>query len=337
MRIIFLGTPQSVLEPLQYLKDLKDKHELIAIISQPAKKAGRGKKLLDPPVAEFAKEHGIELFQPQKAGAADFLEQIRSLSPDLMITAAYGQILTDEFLEIPKRGTINIHPSLLPKYRGATPVPAALMAGDKITGVSILFTVKKLDAGNIIAQKKVEIELGETADKLTDRLFKIGTSLLDQSFKLLEDPDYLGENQIDEDVTHCRKISKEEGLIDWKNSGERILNNFRGLYPWPGSYTFQNEKRIAIESLELVDSDEDDAEKVDAVKADANEGNSGSQLLCPGKFSYLKKKKAVLVETGDGKLLIKRVKPAGSKSQDATAFWNGQKTKEGLSFAQEPS
>ena len=149
MRIIFMGSPEEVIAPLKSLISLCEgsEHELVAVVSQPAKPAGRKKKLTDPPLASFAKEAGLKVYQPVKARDPEFLNQLRDDQVDLIITATYGQILSEEFLSIPKRGTINIHPSLLPEYRGATPVQTALFDGLETTGVSILFTVRALDAG----------------------------------------------------------------------------------------------------------------------------------------------------------------------------------------------
>ncbi|MEZ4740949.1 MAG: methionyl-tRNA formyltransferase [Bdellovibrionota bacterium] len=317
MRVIFLGSPISVLSPLQTLVEMDGSHNLIAVVSQPAKKAGRNRKLIDPPIAAFAKEQGLLTLQPEKASDVGFLKTIRELEPDLMITAAYGQILSREFLSIPTRGTINIHPSLLPKYRGATPVPTALINGDSKTGVTILFTVRKLDAGNVILQEESEIGENETTESLTNRLFALGAKMLPQALSLLADPTFLGTPQDENFVSHCHKINKEDGLIRWSNKAKNIFNQIRGLYPWPGGYTFFHGSRITIESARLAPSaDLEEVLKISAV----------------GSFAYSKKNKAICVATGDGFLLLDSLKPAGSRSQDALAFWNGNKTKGELIF-----
>ena len=176
MRIVFMGSPKEVISPLESLMELceSDSFELVAVISQPARPFGRKKVLTDPPLATYAKEKGIHTLQPEKCRDEAFLtETLKELNPDLIITAAYGQILSQAFLDIPKLGTINIHPSLLPEYRGAIPVPAALLDGKKTTGVSILYTVKALDAGDIISQESHDIEDNETSDILLARLFEL--------------------------------------------------------------------------------------------------------------------------------------------------------------------
>jgi methionyl-tRNA formyltransferase len=312
MRVIFLGSPESVLAPLEFLLTKMQGVELIAVVSQPPRPVGRSKELIDPAVAQFAKQRGLRVFQPEKASDPLFLEALRQLKPDLMITAAYGQILNDDFLRIPKRGTINIHPSLLPKYRGATPVPAALLAGDQETGVTILFTVKKLDAGNIIAQERSAIQSQERTDQLTVRLFQLSTTLLPNVITMLENPDFIGEPQQDKDVTVCKKITKDDGAINWEASATEILNRFRAFYPWPGAYTFLSGKRVAIEAMATAELT--------------------SPKLSPGSLQFSKGDKAILVGTGSGNLMISQLKPAGGRIQDASSFWHGLKSKDAIRF-----
>jgi methionyl-tRNA formyltransferase len=315
-----------VLEPLKILHQMQD-HKLVAVVSQPAKKAGRGKKLLNPAVATYADEHSIPCFQPEKASDPDFLEEMKLLNPDLFITAAYGQILTEKFLSIPKRGTINLHPSLLPKYRGATPVPAALINGDTSTGISILFTVKKLDAGHIILQKEFKITAEESSPKLTERMFAEAGILLPEALELLSNNNFVGQEQQESEVTHCRKISKEDGLINWGTRSSKILNCFRAFDPWPGSFTHFSEKRIVIESMNIVTNTQDTENSPLETHLDLLKTKD------TGSFSYLKSQKSIYVRTQDGFIQVKRLKPSGSKSQDAASFWNGIKDKGGLSFA----
>ena len=312
MKVIFLGSPASVLKPLEFLLMPSSGINLIAVVSQPAKAVGRSKELVDPPVAQFAKQRGIPVYQPGRADDQNFLESLGLLQPDLMITAAYGQILTEDFLAIPTRGTINIHPSLIPKYRGATPVPAAILAGDKETGVTILFTVRKLDAGNIIVQERTAIGDRERGDDLTARLFSLSTKLLPKALAHLENIDFTGVAQLEKDVTICKKISKDDGLIAWTSSSVEIFNRFRAFSPWPGSSTFFGDKRISIEAMDLA--------------------NAELPLLAPGTFEYSKPAKALVVGTGTGNLILTQLKPAGSRTQDAASFWNGIKLKDHVQF-----
>lgn len=307
MRLIFMGSPNEVIAPLEHLISHAKNHGhiLIAVVSQPAKPAGRKMLLTDPPVAAFAKEQGIVCLQPTKASDAEFLDQLRALSPDVIITAAYGQILSSKFLEIPTRGTINIHPSLLPLYRGAIPVPAAILDGHTETGVSILFTVKALDAGNIIVQKKYSIGENEDALELTRRMFDVSGPLLMESLAKLEDPNFTGEAQDEAKVTLCKKISKSDGAIDWAKPAKSLLNEFRAYQPWPGVYTERQGVRIVLEAMQSADGHED---------------------LSAGEFTFDKKLKSIVVGTSDGRLAIAKLKSAGSKSMDAAGFWNGLRT-----------
>lgn len=303
MRLVFMGSPTEVIAPLEYLLTHAKEHghELVAVVSQPAKPAGRKMVLTDPPVAAFAKTHGIVCLQPAKASDPEFLDQLRALEPDVIITAAYGQILTTKFLEIPKRATINIHPSLLPLYRGAIPVPAALLDGHTETGVSILFTVKALDAGNIILQKSYAIDPNETALDLTGRMFRESGPLLLEALDKLKDTAFQGLAQDEAKVTFCKKIAKTDGAIDWTKPAKILHQEFRAYQPWPGVYTERQGLRIVIEELEPT---------------------AGSGLKA-GEFLFDKKLKALTVGTGDGTLAIKRLKSAGSKSMDAAGYWNG--------------
>ncbi len=306
MRIVFLGSPEEVIAPLDLL--LKSKgvgFELVGVVSQPAKPQGRGRVLEDPEVAKFAKANGIPTLQPLKASDPEFLEQFKELEPDVAVTAAYGQILTDAFLAIPKRGTINLHPSLLPKYRGATPVQSAIAAGESTTGVTVLFTVKKLDAGNIILQKTFSIGATERSCHLMPRLFRESGPMLIEALEILKNNEFVGTPQNEAKITHCRKIDKTDGNIDWEHEAEEIYNHFRAYDPWPGSYTFFGDRRIGISDMVY---------NPDAITSQD-----------PGQFIFDKKNHCLVVGTGSGSLHIKHLKPAGSGLTNAAAFWNGLK------------
>jgi len=315
MRVIFMGSPAEVVTPLQGLYEQGAAHgiTLVGIVSQPARPAGRGGKLVDPPVAIFGREHSIPTLQPESAKDPGFLESVRRLQPDVIITAAYGQILTGDFLKLPKIATINIHPSLLPAYRGATPIPAALMDGLKTTGVTILFTVKQLDAGNIISQKTFEIGPNETSLTLTQRLFSESSPMLLEVLTLLsKDPGFKGSPQDTAAATFCRKISKEMGQIDWSMDAATIFNRYRAFHPWPGSYTSLGSKVVAITDMSFSDS----------------VGSTDK----PGTFGYDKSIKSMTVTCGKGSIRINKLKPAGGKEMDAASFWNGLKDRSAPKF-----
>jgi methionyl-tRNA formyltransferase len=316
MRIIFMGSPEDVVSPLKYMWEHGSAlgFELVAIVSQPARPVGRGGKMQDPPVASYGKEHGIFCLQPESARAPEFLTELKSLHPDVIITAAYGQILSEEFLQIPKIGTINIHPSRLPQYRGATPVPAALLDGLTNTAVTILFTVKKLDAGNIILQKDFSISPEETAGSLTKRLFaESGPMLIEALQTLKQDAMFKGVPQNDAEATFCKKIEKEMGMIDWTRNAVTILNQFRAFEPWPGSWTLLGDKRVAITDMVLTSTGLSETAKF-------------------GTFQFDKPSKSLVVKCSQGAVAVRRLKPAGGKDMDAASFWNGLKDKSQVVF-----
>ncbi|MGE0174429.1 MAG: methionyl-tRNA formyltransferase [Oligoflexales bacterium] len=315
MKIVFLGSPQCAVDPLKFL--IEKGYSVVACVSQPARPAGRGKALQDPPVARFAKENGVETIQPASVNEPEVLDYLRNLNFDIALTAAYGQILSKNFLAIPRRATINIHPSLLPRYRGATPVPSALLDGLTETGVTVLFTVYKMDAGNIIVQKRTSVQPEETADVLTDRLFSEGARILPEAFKLLADPGFQGAIQDEASVTHCRKLTKESGLVQWRLSAEQIFNQYRAYYPWPGSYTFCQGRRVVVSQLSRC----------------LQSSSKGE----PGTFFLDKNSRRLLVQTSDGTLELCRLKPEGGKEISGFDYWNGLKAVDGWGkFSDQP-
>lgn len=318
MRLVFLGSPEPVLSVLKKIVEEGPSHghSLLAVVSQPAKAMGRSNKVQDPPVAAWAKSQGLQVLQPESARNPEFLASLRELQPDVMITAAYGQILNEDFLKIPSRATINIHPSLLPVYRGAIPVQAALLNGDTTTGVSILFTVRRLDAGAIISQESHPILPTETAEQLLPRLFDIGSKMLFDALDKLKDSQFVGTTQDENLVTHCRKIAKEDGLVHWKESSAALFNRYRAFQPWPGLFTFLGEKRISLLEIALPKADQTRAGRMNSA----------------GSFLFNKGLQAIEVVTGDSSILVKRLLPAGGKPQDASSFWNGIKNKDSAFF-----
>jgi methionyl-tRNA formyltransferase len=313
IRLIYLGTPSCAVFPLQDLLALSasENIEVVAVVSREAQLIGRGKKKLvqDPPVAQFAKKHHIPVLQPRDAKDPAFLAQLRTFAPDIMITCAYGQILNEEFLAIPTRATINIHPSLLPQYRGATPVQTALLQGDKVSGVSILFTVKALDAGNLITQKIFPIADGETAGELQDRLFSSCKPLLVDALKKLRDPSFVGVEQDLALVTQCKRIKKEWGQVDWSQTSAAIINGYRAYQPWPGSFTFLQGKRVVLSQFR-----------------DASSVESFPLLETPGAFIFDKKSQLLVVKTGDGFVGVGTLQREGSAQVSAEQFFNGVKS-----------
>lgn len=308
-KIVFMGSPAEVCCILESLAKPSPDYSLVAVVSQPAKPVGRKKILQDPPVAQFAKALNLKCLQPTKASDSFFLDQLRDLMPDIIITAAYGQILSKEFLSIPRRATLNIHPSLLPLYRGATPVQSALIDGRQQTGTTILFTTFRLDAGNIILQETLDVLADETGPELLERLFKLSSDKLFEALAKLNDLDFTGQPQDDSLVTHCRKLNKKSGVIDWTNSGEAIYNLYRGLYGWPGVRTRYNGEDVILSNIEGV-------------------GNESS--LQTGQFVLSSNKKYIQVGCGNSTVYVKSLKPAGSKQIEAVDFWNSRVNKTGI-------
>lgn len=314
MRVIFLGSPAEVLPVMTALQP-----HLVAVVSKPAKSRGRKKQLIDPAVAAYAKEHWPDLpvLQPERARDPEFLEAIAALKPDIMVTAAYGEILTEAFLGLASRAVINVHPSLLPFYRGATPVPEAILSGDTVTGVSILFTVKALDAGHLILQEPLDIGPDETADELLTRSFIHGAAMLPEALKLLEDPEFVGTPQDEDEITHCTKIHKADGELDWSQPADELYNRYRAYQPWPGVYTTGPKGKVILTEMARCSSDELLQAALDVLE---------EAEAAPGEFTYCKPLKALVVKTATAPLLIHRVKPEGGKDQDAAGFWNGLKS-----------
>ena len=315
MRLVFLGSPDPVVAPLRYLLDhaTAHGHEVVGIVSQPARPVGRGRELRDPPVAAFAKSLGLPTLQPERAKDPAFLAAFQAWAPDVAITAAYGQILTNDFLAIPRRATINIHPSLLPRYRGATPVQSAFLEGESESGVTVLFTVLKLDAGSVILQQPLAINPTEAANEFLARAFAASGPLVLDALAQLADPEFAGVPQDEAQVTHCRKIAKEDGCLDWHQRAEELCNRFRAFFPWPGVFTFLGERRLVLTDLGL--------------------GEELASRLEPGRVHYDKRRRVLVVGTGGGTVEVRRLSPAGSREVTAESFWNGLKDRSQVQFA----
>lgn len=318
--VVFMGSATVSIIPLKKLLYMHDnKIYLKAVVTQPAKPAGRNQKLRDPPLAQFAKAQNILTLQPLKASSVEFLSTLSDLSPDLVITAAYGQILSEEFLKIPKRGVINIHPSYLPQYRGATPVQSVIIDGLKKTGVSILFTIKELDAGPIIIQQEVDILADETAIELEERLFNIGAELLEQALDKLINPMFKGLAQDNSKASFCYKIKKEDGLINFtQERTDVIYNKYRAFKGWPKVFCFFNDKRIILEKLSLVH----------ILNLD----------LKPSQAFWMKDFNLIVVGCADSSntnkyIGIEILMPEGKKLMHAKEFWNGLKNPKDIYFS----
>ncbi|RUA08753.1 MAG: methionyl-tRNA formyltransferase, partial [Fusobacteria bacterium] len=247
MRILFMGTPEFALDSL---KKLNEQHDIIGIFTKVDKPNRRGKKIKFNPVKEFGIENGITVYQPNSVKTKETLDLVRELNPDLIVVVAYGKILPQELIDIPKKGIINVHSSLLPKYRGAAPIHAAIINGEKESGVTIMDIVEELDAGDIILQAKTPINETDTLEDLHDRLAKIGSETLLKAIELIEKDEVVRTPQDESKVTFVKPIKKDECEIHWDHTMERVYNFVRGLNPFPAAYSFCNKKLYKIYFVE---------------------------------------------------------------------------------------
>lgn len=273
MKIIFMGTPDFAAESLKAIYEAG--HEILSVVTNPDRPKGRGMKLIATPVKQYAQEKEIKIYQPQKVkGNTEFIEEIKSQKPDVICVVAYGKILPNEILEIPKYGCINVHASLLPKYRGAAPIQWAVLNGDKTTGVTTMYMDTGMDTGDMILKEEVQIGEYETTGELWERLSKIGAKLLVKTLKEIEAGTVKREKQ-GTDYTMAPMLEKSMAQIDWKNqTAEQIKNLVRGLNPIMGAYTYVNNKKIKFWKVELKPITEEIAKKENGtvILADCKKG-----------------------------------------------------------------
>ena len=244
-----MGTPQAAVPTLRQCVD--DGHEVVAVWTQPDKPSGRGNRVAFSPVKEFALAHGLEVIQPARIKNDEAKQLFASHDADVAVVVAYGRILPDEFLKAPRRGCINVHFSLLPRYRGAAPTNWAIVNGETETGVTTMFIEPTLDTGPILLQQKTEIGATETAPELMERLAEIGAELLSKTLAQLDEITPRPQN--DAEATFAPILKKEDGRIDWSQNAEAIERRIRGLQPWPNAYTNLNSKRVTIWRAEPIE------------------------------------------------------------------------------------
>lgn len=296
-----MGSPEIAVPSLRAI--LESSHKVAGVVSQPDKPAGRGRELTPPPVAAFAKVKGLPLFQPDRIrGNAEFLEQLKRLKPDVIAIVAYGKILPKEILDLPPHGCVNVHFSLLPKYRGAAPLQWALINGDEETGVTV-FRLKDgpVDSGPILLQKKVMLHDEDNAEILGHRLAVIGAEILLETLDGLADGTAEAIPQNDRLATHAPLLKKEDGQIDWSRKAKAVWGQIRGMTPWPGAFTSLHGKRLKIHAAETIDH--------------ARKGR-------PGEITELTDE-GLHVSCGQGALLIKELQLEGGKRLAADVFLKG--------------
>jgi len=242
-KIIFMGTPEFSTKVLEMLIA---EHNVIAVVTQPDRPVGRKRKLTPPPVKQVAVEHAIPVYQPEKLSQSQELEELIGLNADLIVTAAFGQLLPESLLQSPKLGAINVHASLLPKYRGGAPIHQAIIDGEKQTGISIMYMVKKLDAGNIISQQAIDIEVQDDVGSMHDKLSFLGADLLKETLPSIINGTNDSIAQNDDEATFASNIRREDEKIDWSMSAEAIYNQIRGLSPWPVAHTIMDGENLKI-------------------------------------------------------------------------------------------
>ncbi|GLB59406.1 methionyl-tRNA formyltransferase [Cytobacillus sp. NCCP-133] len=299
-KIVFMGTPDFSVPVLQQI--LKDGYEVIGVVTQPDRPVGRKKTLTPPPVKVEAEKQGIPVFQPEKIRQPDELEKILSLKPDLVVTAAFGQILPKELLEAPKYGCINVHASLLPELRGGAPIHYSILQGKDKTGITIMYMAEKLDAGDILTQAEVSITEKDTVGTLHDKLSAAGSELLSETLPKLLNGELTPIKQNDEEATFAYNIKREQEKIDWGKTGEEIYNHIRGLNPWPVAYTTFDGNVMKVWSSEKVQS-------------------SGSGA--PGTIISLQETGLVVSTGNDTAIKITELQPSGKKKMPAEQFLRG--------------
>ena len=306
MRVIFMGTPDFAVPSLEALLT---KHEVVLVVTQPDKPKGRGKKMVPTPVKACALEHGIPVLQPEKVKEPEFVEQLRSYEPDLIAVTAFGQILSEPILEMPKYGCINVHGSLLPKYRGAAPMQWSIIDGEKVTGITTMYMAKDLDSGDMLLKAEVEITDEDTFATIHDKMAVTGANLLLDTLDQLEAGTLERIPQDHDAATYAPMITKETGHIDWSKNRQDIINLIRGLNPVPAAYTIYEEEVLKIFGAVISDVQADDAANGEIVAV---------------------VKKGFVVKCGDGCLLITEVQARGGKRMMTDAYLRGHAMKEGI-------
>jgi len=315
-RIVFMGSPDFALPVLRSL--LQSEHEVVAVYTQPDRPAGRGRALQAPPAKTLALAHGVPVFQPARVSAPDCVEELAKLVLDLIVIAAYGQILKQPVLDIPRRGVLNVHPSLLPCHRGAAPVAAAILAGDEEAGVTIMRTELALDAGPILAQRRVPVSLHDTTGTLTERLAEEGADLLMEVLPAWLDGGLVPTPQDASRATYAPTLRKEDGRVDWGLPAEDIWRRVRAFAPWPGAFTYLDGLPLRLlDTWPLAVGDEGQPAGLPARQA-------GTVVPCPP-GAAISDQPGFAVVTGRGLLAIMRLQLAGRRALPATDFLRGQR------------
>lgn len=303
--IIFMGTPEFAVPSLKAL--LEAGHDVTLVVTRPDRPKGRGHAVSPPPVKEFALSQGIRVIQPARLKGVEFIGGLKAVNPDFIVVVAYGRILPKAALEVPKIAPVNVHASLLPRYRGASPIAWAIINGDKETGVTTMIISEGLDEGDILLSKKAGILEGDTTESLGRKLSILGASLLVKTIEGMIEGKIKRIPQTGE-ATYAPQLKKEDGRVDWTMTAGEIFNFVRGMHPWPGAYS-----KIDDETIKLL-------------KVVASEGAASPGVV------HAVTKEAIVVGTGGGLISVLEVKPEGKKAMAARAYLQGRNIKEGMVF-----
>ncbi|MGH7901043.1 MAG: methionyl-tRNA formyltransferase [Thermodesulfobacteriota bacterium] len=304
MKIVFMGTPGFAVPSLNALIESED--EVVGVVTKADKPQGRGQRIESPPIKILSQQYGIPILQPEKLKTEEFFNELRIFNPDLICVTAYGKILPKNILELPPCGCINVHASLLPKYRGAAPINWAIINGEKNTGITTMLMDEGMDTGDILLQHEIPIDEEDTGETLSEKLSHIGAELLIQTIKLLKENKLSPIPQDHTKATYASMLKKENGLIDWSKSAQEIRNLIRGTLPWPGAYTFLEGKNL----------------KIYRAIVSLGQGKPGLVIIST--------RGTLRVATGAGAIDIHELQIEGGKRLPIEAFLSGRKIKEGI-------
>ena len=307
-RIIFFGTPSFALPPLETL--IQGPDEVVAVVTQPDREKGRGRRVVASPVKEVALQKGLSILQPEKAKEVSFQEELKGFGADLFVVAAYGQLLPKTVLSLPKYGAINIHASLLPKYRGSAPIAWAILKGEKKTGITTMLMDEGMDTGDILLQSDIPIHENETTETLQGRLASLGAQLLSETLEKMKKGEIRPAPQDHSKATYAPMLKKEDGQIDWEKGAEEIDRQVRAFHPWPGAYTKVQSRILKIYKGE--------------VRKGKATGKVGTALWVGTDF--------IEIETGKDSYLLKEVQPEGKKRMSVRDFLAGHPVQVGTVF-----
>ena len=327
MRIVFMGTPDFSVPALKALVEVG--HQVIAVVTQPDKPKGRGKEVQMTPVKIQAMEYGIPVYQPAKVREASFVEVLQGMEADVYVVIAFGQLLPKAVLELPKYGCINIHASLLPKYRGAAPIQWCVIDGERETGITTMMMDVGLDTGDMLEKAVIPIEEKETGGSLHDKLSMAGGDLILSTLKKLEEGTLVRTPQTDEGTCYAKMLTKSLGDIDWNQGAVSIERLIRGLNPWPSAYTMWNGKTIKIWAADVI-AGREAADFLSESGVPAETGTAPGTVVCSDK-------RGLVVCTGGGLLSIRELQMEGKKRMDTPAFLRGYPIPAGDVFVKKES